>query len=164
MDFLSSNIFTNNVRAGTDENITLCGVHRKRAEGLADYLRGKLKDEPSLTLRKIAERSGGGVTHSYLSKIISGAASNPSVDKLKAIADGLGVSFNEVSAAAGGELLEEPSDIMEEVGVLFYGWDEASDEAKANTRAAIRMIAESFQSQRQRNPKPPEKAKVKGKK
>lgn len=145
---MSSNIFTTKVLAVTAENITLRGVSRKHDEDLADYLRQKLND--GATLRGIEERSEGGITHSYLSKLLSGAASNPSRDKLKAIARGLGVPEEEVFAAAQGRARSESEVFDSEIYVMFRGFDELSDEDKADLLGTIRMLAAEVQRRRPR--------------
>jgi transcriptional regulator with XRE-family HTH domain len=43
-----------------------------------------------LTQKDVQRRSGGRITDGYVASIVIGRASNPSVDKLKALADGLG--------------------------------------------------------------------------
>jgi hypothetical protein len=76
------------------------------------------------------------------------------------LARGLQVSEDEVFAVARGRVLTEPEG-PQDFGVLFYGWEDASEEERAATLDAIRRIAESFQMRRQR--KPPDKGKGKGK-
>lgn len=73
-----------------------------QTEDLADYVR-RIINERDLTLRQIEERSGGAITHGYVSKILSRAVTNLSVDKLKALAKGLGIPGEEVFAVVRGE-------------------------------------------------------------
>lgn len=149
---MSSNIFTTIVRARTVENINLRGVSRKQPEDLADFLRQKMLNDPDLTLRKIAERSDGGVTHSYLSKILSGAASNPSISKLRAIAKGLGVTYEEVAAATGGKSLTVAESFDGEFAVLFKGFHDLSPEDQTEMMAMVRMLATEVERRRPRKP------------
>src|SRR5215210_1175096 len=72
---------------------------------LQDYLKQKIR-EKGLTAKEIEKRSNGGITDSYISKLLRGRTKKPSIPKLKALAKGLGVDENEVFAAAGGELIE----------------------------------------------------------
>jgi transcriptional regulator with XRE-family HTH domain len=58
--------------------------------------------QKGLTLRDIELRSGGKITDGYVSGIITGIAKNPSVEKVKALAQGLGVSTDEVFHVACG--------------------------------------------------------------
>jgi transcriptional regulator with XRE-family HTH domain len=163
MNFVSSKIFTKDVRLGNVEYINLFGVRAKQGENLADYLRQKLKENPSLRLRGIAERSGGGVTHSYLSKLMSGAASNPSVEKLEAISEGLGVPYKEVLAATEGKSLTDAESFDSEIYVAFMGFEELSDEDKAEMLATVRMLGSEIQRRRPKKPKKPPDNKGKGK-
>ena len=72
---------------------------------LQDYLKQKMR-EKGLTAKEIERRSGGGITDSYISKLLKGRTKTPSIPKLKALAKGLDVDENELFAAAGGELIE----------------------------------------------------------
>jgi len=81
--------------------------HRK--EGLSDYVERIMK-EKHLSRRDVKLRSGGEITDSYVSGIISGTAKNPSIEKLKALALGLRVPEMELIRVAFGlsEELETP--------------------------------------------------------
>ncbi len=86
-----------------------------------------------------------------------GGKPQPSVEVVDRIARALHVSVAEVRLAAGyappnGKGGEETHE-LEEFGVLFSGWAEASEEAKAETITAIKMIAESFQRRRRTHKK-----------
>jgi transcriptional regulator with XRE-family HTH domain len=85
-----------------------------------------------------------------LSKLLSGAAGNPSRDKLRAIARGLGVPEEEVFAAAQGRARSESEVFDSEIYVMFRGFDELSDEDKADLLGTIRMLAAEVQRRRPR--------------
>jgi transcriptional regulator with XRE-family HTH domain len=55
-----------------------------------------------LSPRGVSRRSGGGITASYVAGIMRGTAANPSVDKIKALASGLGVDRYELFDIACG--------------------------------------------------------------
>jgi transcriptional regulator with XRE-family HTH domain len=55
-----------------------------------------------LSPRSVAKRSGSGITASYVAGIMRGDAANPSVDKIKALASGLGVDRYELFEIACG--------------------------------------------------------------
>jgi len=59
-----------------------------------------------LTQKDVQLLSGGKITDGYVASIAIGRASNPSVEKLKALADGLGVDVNELFHVACGRLHE----------------------------------------------------------
>jgi transcriptional regulator with XRE-family HTH domain len=72
-----------------------------RTEDLRQYVKRVMRRK-NLTLRDIEMRSGGRITDGYVSGIIAGVAKNPSVDKIRALADGLGVEVAEVFHVACG--------------------------------------------------------------
>jgi transcriptional regulator with XRE-family HTH domain len=148
---MSSKIFTAKVLVVTAENITLRGVSRKHDEELADYLRQKLNE--GATLRGIEERSEGSITHSYLSKLLSGAASNPSRDKLKAIALGLGVPEDEVFAAAQGRTRSESEVFDSEIYLMLKGYSDLSDKDKSELLPTVKMLSAEIRRRRFKTPK-----------
>jgi transcriptional regulator with XRE-family HTH domain len=70
-------------------------------ETLAQYVTRIIK-EKDLKHHEVKELSGGRITDGYVRGIMSGKASNPSVDKLKALAQGLGVLEDEIFRVARG--------------------------------------------------------------
>jgi transcriptional regulator with XRE-family HTH domain len=78
-------------------------MNKTNAEDLKRYVKRVMKQK-GLTLRDIEIRSGGKITDGYVSGIITGIAKNPSVEKIKALAQGLGVSIDEVFHVACGTL------------------------------------------------------------
>jgi transcriptional regulator with XRE-family HTH domain len=107
---MSMIILTKKVPFGTAEYITLPAVQKNQSSGeiLADFIR-RVAQEKKLGLRQIEEQSrrrGNKITHGYLSKLLSGQSSNPSKDKLEAIAYGLGIPIKEVYDAIGGDPYE----------------------------------------------------------
>ena len=70
-------------------------------QGLSHYVDRVMK-EKHLSRRDVKLRSGGEITDSYVSGIISGSAKNLSVEKLKALARGLRVREMELIRVAFG--------------------------------------------------------------
>ncbi|HYP25373.1 MAG TPA: helix-turn-helix transcriptional regulator [Blastocatellia bacterium] len=70
-------------------------------EDLGHYVR-RIMRLKGLKLRDIEIRSKGKITDGYVSGIISGAAKNPSVEKVVALAAGLGVGPDELFHVACG--------------------------------------------------------------
>lgn len=132
-------IFTNSGNKRPVEDITLPGVNRKQAEDLAEYLRRKLSEDESLTLRKIEERSGGRITHSYLSKILNRVVKVPSIPKLKAIAKGLGVTEDEVFAVARGKSLQEEEAVDAEMALFASRVKKLTPQQKRDFKIAWQM-------------------------
>ncbi|MEK6320705.1 MAG: helix-turn-helix domain-containing protein [Acidobacteriota bacterium] len=70
-------------------------------QGLSHYVERVMK-EKHLSRRDVKLRSGGEITDSYVSGIVSGSAKNLSVEKLKALARGLRVREMELIRVAFG--------------------------------------------------------------
>ena len=70
-------------------------------QGLSHYVDRVMK-EKHLSRRDVKLRSGGEITDSYVSGIISGSAKNLSIEKLKALARGLRVREMELIRVAFG--------------------------------------------------------------
>jgi transcriptional regulator with XRE-family HTH domain len=83
-------------------------------EDLSGYVRRILR-EKSLSFRDVQRRSGGRITQGYVGAIVNGRYANPSVEKLKALAAGLGESEEEVFRVARG-LPPAPSTVREGYG------------------------------------------------
>jgi transcriptional regulator with XRE-family HTH domain len=84
-------------------------MSKMRKEGLSRYVDRVMK-EKHLSRSDVKLRSGGEITDSYVSAIISGAATNLSVEKLKALARGLRVSEKKLVNVAFGHSEESESD------------------------------------------------------
>jgi len=68
---------------------------------LGEYVKRVMKLK-GLTQKDVQRVSGGRITDGYVASISIGRACNPSVDKLKALADGLGVDMDELFHVACG--------------------------------------------------------------
>jgi transcriptional regulator with XRE-family HTH domain len=81
-------------------------------QGLSRYVERVMK-EKHLSRRDVKLRSGGEITDSYVSGIISGSAKNLSVAKLKALARGLRVREMELIRVAFGLSEDQPPQIAD---------------------------------------------------
>jgi transcriptional regulator with XRE-family HTH domain len=68
---------------------------------LGEYVKRVMKLK-GLTQKDVQRVSGGRITDGYVASISIGRACNPSVDKIKALADGLGVDVDELFHVACG--------------------------------------------------------------
>jgi transcriptional regulator with XRE-family HTH domain len=84
-------------------------MSKTRKEGLSRYV-DRIMKEKHLSRSDVKLRSGGDITDSYVSAIISGVATNLSVQKLKALARGLRVSERKLVNVAFGHSEEFESD------------------------------------------------------
>src|SRR6185503_145353 len=84
-------------------------MSKLRKVGLSRYVDLIMK-EKHLSRADVKLRSGGEITDSYVSAIISGAATNLSIGKLKALARGLRVSERKLVSVAFGHPDQSESD------------------------------------------------------
>ena len=70
-------------------------------QGLSEYVKRVMKLK-GLTQKDVQRMSGNRITDGYVASITTGRASNLSVDKLMALADGLGVDSDELFHVASG--------------------------------------------------------------
>ncbi len=70
-------------------------------EDLSQYVK-RVMGEKKLSLRDVQKGSGDRITQGYVGAIVKGAYANPSIQKLKALARGLGVDEEEVFQVARG--------------------------------------------------------------
>jgi transcriptional regulator with XRE-family HTH domain len=70
-------------------------------ELLGQYVK-RIMEEKGLGLKDVQVLSGDTITDAYVANIVNGNAANPSVDKLKALALGLGVDEDELFLVARG--------------------------------------------------------------
>src|SRR5215210_5573310 len=71
-------------------------------KALGQYVRQRMEAR-GLSARQVAERSGNRITAAYVTGIMKGSAANPSVEKMKALAEGLGVGRDELFDVACGK-------------------------------------------------------------
>src|ERR1700752_3757183 len=74
---------------------------KKGTDGLSIYIARVLKKK-RLSLRDVQVMSDSKITDTYVGSILRGRASNPTVEKLQALARGLGVDEDEIFRVARG--------------------------------------------------------------
>ena len=78
------------------------------SENLAQYVR-RILEQKRLSFRDVQRQSGNRITQGYVGAIVSGRHVNPSVEKLKALAEGLGEPEEDVFRVARGLSSSEPA-------------------------------------------------------
>ena len=109
---------------------------------LSRYVRHVMKQK-GLTLRDIEVRSDGKITDGYAADILRGAASNPSAEKIKALACGLGVDAHALFDVVCGpfeERTEEPSGEGISDTVIFLELMQEVAESPGLTRILLETI------------------------
>lgn len=143
---------------------------------LSRYVRRIMKQK-KLTQRDIELRSGGKITDGYVADILRGAAKNPSVEKVKALARGLAVDPHELFDIACGpvEQIEDqqPSPGLSRVVSFLEMMQEVAESRELTkiVQEAIQLwpgeravMVETLESINERKRKPqPGKKKLRGK-
>jgi transcriptional regulator with XRE-family HTH domain len=70
-------------------------------EDLADFVR-RIREGKRLSVNDVALRSGGGISKAYVSQIENRYVSSVTSGRLRALARGLGIPYEQISAVAGG--------------------------------------------------------------
>ena len=76
-----------------------------KKDGFAEYVKRVMKLK-GLTQKDVQRLSGGRITDGYVASITTGRARNLSVDKIAALAEGLGVDTDELFHVASGMTTE----------------------------------------------------------
>ncbi len=100
---------------------------------LGQYI-AKRRQEKGLSLRTAAGRCG--MSHTYLASIENGDNSNPTVDMLRGIANGLAVPYETLDRIARG-LPPDDATIATETAELMALWDQVPEDRR---EAALRML------------------------
>ena len=93
----------------------------ERARDLSEYVKRVMKLR-GLTQKDVERMSGGRITAAYVGSITTGRAGNPSVDKIKALAAGLGVDVDDLFHVACGlpeELSGQPESIRAQAALMI---------------------------------------------
>ncbi len=130
-------------------------VVRNGQEALAAYVREEM-DARNWSTYDVVRESGGLITsNSTVWNVVNKRGKEVKDKTLRGLAKAFQVPpekvFDIYLSRNGSQ--HEPSTLEQEVAVLFYGWDNASDEDKRATLESIRMIAEGFQRRRARKKK-----------
>lgn len=117
----------------------------KQLERLSDYI-ARILNERRLTSYDVQTRSGNEIGQSYVVKLKNGDITNPSAQKLKALAKGLGVSEDELFAIARGKS-ETPADFEQKLLYAASGADNWTDEQKEQFILTVRRLAAGIRAE-----------------
>lgn len=106
---------------------------------LADYVR-RARFEKNLSLANVSTGARGQISKTHINRIENGTVTRISLSKLGALAIGLGVSFDEVLAAAQGKL---PSVDLRANDVKLLSWfRQLSPDRQEDLLIMLRALAE----------------------
>lgn len=131
-------------------------MSKKHDEDLADFVRRVMK-EAGVSYREVeetAQKKGFKISNGYISKIVSRAAANISIEKLRALAAGLNRPDEEVFAVARGQMLDvgKINDAVMNLLAFNYGKLPKRDKEALDPllRALQREIAERLEKEHAR--------------
>jgi transcriptional regulator with XRE-family HTH domain len=119
-------------------NAVRCILQRMgHKESLSDFVR-RIMSEQNLTYREVEARAKGKITGGYVNDIVQKKTTNPSIDKLKALAKGLGRPEDEVMSIARGSV--KPSEDKEFTESLYFMLYEKAKDASPEKKEFIKSI------------------------
>lgn len=129
-------------------------MHSEQDEDLADYVR-RVMSETRLSYRDVEEaaaRKNQHISNGYVSKIVSGAAQNISIDKLRALAAGLNRPEEEVFAVArGGRTEDKIKDAL--ASAMFFKYAQLGEEDKEALATLLRALDREIEERLQKKKK-----------
>lgn len=128
---------------------------KNRDEDLADYVRRVMK-ESGVSYRDIeetADKKGFHISNGYVSKIVSRAAVNISVEKLRALAAGLNRSEEEVFAVARGQKLTEEKISDSLMSALAFNYGKLTKKDKETLAPLLRALQREIDERLEKNNK-----------
>ena len=119
-------------------------IDMRADEILRRNLQNLLKGAKQLAVAEAAGRAGRGITQSYISAILRGRDSNPSLEKLEAIASGLNVPIAELFKVPEPAPLqvdpEEVREILRKLKIVFARSHHSEKILTAAIEAAYREV------------------------
>ena len=116
---MSTDIPVKSSRKSVVPNGTQIVVYSGREpESLADFVR-RIRNERGWSLVEVERRSGRGISRTHINQIEIGEQTNPSPQKLQALARGLDVLEEELFARARGVVRSETSALEEKLLIKF---------------------------------------------
>lgn len=124
--------------------------NRNGHEDLSDYVRRVLR-EKGLTLLDVERRAGGDISDSYVAGITSGNVRNLTVEKLKALARGLGVPEDQLIAVASGiRPADEEEFRQSEFATLFAKYRYLPEHDKQELQVLLNVLDHELERRQQR--------------
>lgn len=110
------------------------------AVSLAEFVRAK-RAEKKISAGDVERNSGGRISDAYVLRIENGQVANVSPEKLDALADGLGVSADDIYRIARGLPPEKPKERLEILAETFGGED-LTEQDWAEIEAVLKTMIE----------------------
>lgn len=119
-------------------------------ETLEQYVKRVLR-EKGLTLSDVERRAGGTISDSYVAGITNGNVRNLTLDKLKALARGLGVTEDKIIAVASGlASLAEDGFHQSDFASLFKKYKYLSEQDKKEVQVLLQVLDNEIERRQMR--------------
>lgn len=112
---------------------------QQKPETLAEYLT-RLMEEKNLSGYDIERITKKGITQSYVNRLKNGDNTNPSIDAIKALAKGLSVPEEQLSAIALGYKLSDDDIERIELDAMYRKRKKLSPKRKDEFRNILQMV------------------------
>lgn len=119
-------------------------------ESLDKYVRRIIR-EKGLSLSDVERRAGGDISDSYVAGITNGNVRNLTLDKLKALARGLGIPEYKLIAVASGFGAEEPEFQESDFATLFSKYRYLSDADKREVEVLLAVLDHELERRQTRS-------------
>ncbi len=112
----------------------------RKSENLPQYVARVLK-EKQLTLQEVAQRSRQKISKAYLCNLLHNHSSNPSVEKIKALASGLGIQPQEIFAVLEIQSIDANRSFHGSIfAALYYKYKRLSDDSKKELALLLSIV------------------------
>ncbi len=126
-------------------------VPMRKAESLKAYVCRMLK-EKRLTLKEVERRSQQTISATYVSNILNNRTSNLTIEKIKALARGLGVSPQEIFAILQGNCASERQGFKQSLlATLYHKYTALSSKSKGEMRVIMELVDREIDKRHLRN-------------
>ena len=126
---------------------------KEKDESLSEFIR-RIISEENLSQRQMverAERRGFRITQSYISQIMSGTATNVTIEKLQALAAGLNRPEEELFDVARGGKIEERVLLDATISSLLVKFQQLSDQDRNEITILLKALDREIEDRLQKH-------------
>jgi len=127
---------------------------KDKDESLSEFIR-RIISEENLSQRQMVERAvrrGFRITQSYISQIMSGTATNVTVEKLQALAAGLNRPEEELFDVARGGKIEDRVLLDATISSLLVKFRQLSDQDRSEMTILLKALDREIEDRLQKQP------------
>ena len=132
----------------------LVNTAKDKEESLSEFIR-RIISEENLSQRQMVERAvrrGFRITQSYISQIMSGTATNVTIEKLQALAAGLNRPEEELFDVARGGKIEDRVLLDATISSLLVKFRQLSDQDRSEMTILLKALDREIEDRLQKQP------------